>query len=109
MQQSLHPKAVAKARGAISSKTPEAVYQVFVLGLLLGVKLKGWEVTIEPRGGSGYIDVRLVSKDTQSAVVIELKSSKKQTDVERDSLAALDQIETEELSKSIRSSGYSLS
>jgi hypothetical protein len=94
MQQSLHPKAVAKARGAISSKTPETVYQVFLLGLMLGRGLKGWEVTIEPRGGSGYIDIRLVSKETQSAVLMELKSSNKQADVERDSLAALDQIET---------------
>ena len=94
MQQSLHPKAVGKARGAVSSKTPEIVYQVFLLGLTLGRALKGWEVTIEPRGGSGYIDIRLVSKETQSAVLIELKSNKKQEEVERDSLAALDQIES---------------
>jgi hypothetical protein len=94
MQQSLHPKSVAKARGAISSKTPEAVYQVFLFGLILGRGLKGWEVTIEPRGGSGYIDIRLISKKAQSAVLIELKSSKKLEDIEKDSLAALNQIET---------------
>ena len=94
MQQSLDPKAVAKARGAVSSKTPEIVYQVFLFGLLRGLGLKGWEVTIEPRGGSGYIDIRLISKKTRSAVLIELKSSKKQADIERDSLVALDQIET---------------
>jgi len=94
MQQSLHPKAVGMARGAVSSKTPETVYEVFLLGLMLGRALKDWEVTIEPRGGSGYIDIRLVSKETQSAVLMELKSSKKQEDVERDSLAALNQIES---------------
>ena len=95
MQQSLHPKAVAKARGAISSKTPEINYQLFLYGLMQGGGLrKGWEVTIESRGGSGYIDIRLVSKETQSAVLIEIKSSEKKVDIERDSLAALDQIVT---------------
>lgn len=93
MQQNLHPEAVGKARGAVSSKTPETVYQVFLLGLVLGRALKGWDVKIEPRGGSGYIDIRLVSKETQSAVLMELKSSKMQEDIERDSLAALNQIE----------------
>ena len=93
MQQNFDPKAVAKARGALSSKTPEHIYQVFLLGLMYYLQSEGWEISIEPRGGSGYIDIRLVSKETKSAVLIEVKSSDKEEDIERDSLAALDQME----------------
>jgi len=92
MQQNLDPKAVVKARGALSSKTPERIYQVFLLGLMYCLQSKGWEISIEPRGGSGYIDIFLVSKGTKSAVLIELKSSNKEEDIEKDSLAALDQM-----------------
>ena len=35
MLQHLHPNLVAKARGAVSNKTPEKIYHVFFLGLML--------------------------------------------------------------------------
>ena len=58
---------------------------------MYALQLRGLEIGIEPRGGSGYIDIRLVSKKMKSAVLIE--SSNKQEDIERDSVVALDQIE----------------
>jgi hypothetical protein len=69
----------------IRRKTPDKVYHVSVLGLSL--ELKGWEVTMKPD-----IDIRLVSEETHSAVLIEVKSSKKPQDVEKDSKKALKQI-----------------
>ena len=92
MQHQLDPKSVAKGRGAKSHKTPERIYQVFVLGLMLGLRLKGWEVNIEARAGEGYVDIRLVSKTTKTAVLIELKSSEKPEHVQKDAKAALKQI-----------------
>lgn len=97
MQQNLDPKAVAKARGALlSSKTPErGIYQVFLLGLMYCLPWEGWEISIERRGGGSgcYTGIRLVSKETKSAVLIEVKSSEKEEDIEGDSLVALDQMD----------------
>lgn len=92
MQQHLDPKLVAKTRGSISRKTPENIYHVYLLGLVHVLRPKGWEVIIEARAGAGYIDIRLVSKTTQSAVLIEVKSSEKRKDIEKDALKALEQI-----------------
>ena len=49
-------------------------------------------MSIEPRAGSGYTDIRLVSRKKGRAVLIELKSSEKPEHIERDALKALDQI-----------------
>src|SRR5271170_218555 len=57
MQQQLDPKLVGKARGAVSHKTPERIYRILFWGLLQSLKTKGWEVTIEQRGGNGYVDI----------------------------------------------------
>ncbi len=97
MQHQLDPKTVATARlgGANSPKTPERIYQVFLLGLIHDLRSKGWEVTIEARVGEGYVDIRLVSKTAKSlsAVLIELKSSEKLEHVQKDAKTALKQIE----------------
>jgi hypothetical protein len=69
IKQSLDPEAVAEAQGVISSKISGCIHQVFLLGLMDAFQLEDWEVGIEPRGGSGYINIQVVS--------IELKSSKK--------------------------------
>jgi len=92
MQQHLDPKTVAKARGAVSLKTPENIYQVYFLGLMHCLRPKGWEVSIEPRAGGGYIDIRLISRKKGRAVLIELKSSEKLEHIERDASKALEQI-----------------
>jgi hypothetical protein len=92
MQQHLDPKTVAKARGAVSLKTPESTYQVYFLGLMHYLRPKGWEVSIEPRAGGGYIDIRLISRKKGRAVLIELKSSEKLEHIERDASKALEQI-----------------
>lgn len=92
MQQHLDPKSVAKTRDAVSFKTPERIYQVYFLGLMHCLRPKGWEVSIEPRAGGGYIDIRLVSRKKGRAVLIELKSSEKPEHIERDARKALDQI-----------------
>ena len=59
--------------------------------LCLGVK--GWEVTIEEPAGEGYTDVRLVSKKTKSAVLIEVKFSEKAAHIQKDAKVGLKQIE----------------
>ena len=92
MQQRLDPKAVAKARGAVSSKTPEKIYHVYLLGLLYTLEQKGWKVTMEGRAGGGYVDILLLSKTMQCAVLIELKSSEKPQDIEKDAKKGLQQI-----------------
>jgi PD-(D/E)XK nuclease superfamily len=92
MQQHLDPKTVAKARGAVSLKTPESIYHVYFLGLMHILRPKGWEVSIEARAGGGYIDIRLISRKKGSAVLIELKSSKKPEHIDRDAGKALQQI-----------------
>jgi hypothetical protein len=92
MQQHLDLKIVTKVQGAVSLKTPESIYQVYFLGLLHFLRPKGWEVTIEPRDGDGYINICLISRKKGSAVLIELKSSKKPKYIERDASKALKQI-----------------
>ncbi|KAK2467448.1 hypothetical protein APHAL10511_000303 [Amanita phalloides] len=92
MQDTLDPKLVAKERGAKSRKTLERIYQAYLFGLFHFLYSKGWESTIESRAGNGYINIRIVSKTLRSAVLIELKSSKDKQGMEKDSLAALDQI-----------------
>jgi hypothetical protein len=92
MQQNLDPKIVAKARGATSSKTPERIYHAYLHGLLYSLGGRGWEVIIEARSGASVVDIRLVSRKTRSAVLIELKSSEKREHIEGDAQKALDQI-----------------
>jgi hypothetical protein len=54
---------------------------------------KGWELSIEPRAGDGYINIRFISRKTRGrAVLIEFKSSKKPEHMERDASKALEQI-----------------
>ncbi len=88
----LDPKLVAKEQGAISRKTPEKIYHVLFLGLMQSLRAKGWEVTVEARAACGYVDLRLVHKRKRTAVLIELKSSIKLQDLERDANKALKQI-----------------
>ena len=92
MQQHLDPKLVSKVRGAISNKTPEGIYHVFFLGLILSTSAKGWEVSIEPRTGGGFVDIRLCHRRKHTAVLIELRSSEKRENMERDANKALNQI-----------------
>ena len=92
MQQNLDPKTVAKLRGTISNKTPERIYRVYFLGLMHSLRCKGWDVSIESRGGGGYIDIRLISKTKSRAILIKLKSSQKQENIRRDAREALQQI-----------------
>jgi hypothetical protein len=92
MQQHLDSKTVAKTWGAVSFKTSERIYQVYFLGLMHCLRPKGWEVSIEPRAGGGYINIHLISRKKGRAVLIELKSSEKPGHLERDARKALDQI-----------------
>jgi hypothetical protein len=92
MQQQLDPKTVAKVQGAVSLKTPENIYQVYFLGLMHCLRPKGSEVSIEPRAGGGYLDIRLILRKKGRAVLIELKSSDKLEYIERDASKALKQI-----------------
>jgi len=92
MQQQLHPKLVGKAQGAVSCKTPERIYHVLFWGLMQSLRVKGW-VSIEPRVGGGYIDIHLRHRRKCMAVLIELKFSEKQGEMERDANKALKQIE----------------
>lgn len=94
MQHHLSSRTVAKGRGAKSRKTPERIYQVFLFALMLSLQVKGWEVSIEESAGEGFVDVRLVSKKTKTAVLIELKSSEKADHIQKDAKAGLEQIET---------------
>jgi len=84
---------VGKARGAVSHKTPEKIYQVWFLGLMQSIRAQGWEVSIEPRAGGGYADICLRNRMKCMAVLIELKSSATEEDMERDANKALKQIE----------------
>ena len=93
MQQQLDPKLVGKARGATNHKTPERIYHVLFWGLMQSLRAKGWEVSIEPRTGDGYINIHLRQKRKCMAVLIELKSSETQQDMEQDANRALEQIE----------------
>jgi hypothetical protein len=91
MQQQLDPNVVAKTRGAVSRKTPETVYQVMFWGLMQSLRGKGWDIAFEPRAGAGYVDARLRNKKGM-AVLIELKSSERPENIERDADKALKQI-----------------
>ena len=97
MQRQLDPKLVGKARGAVSRKTHERMYRVLFWGLLQSLRVKGWEVSMELRAGGGYINICLCHGRKHMAVLIELKSSEKQGDMERDANKALKQIEEEGL------------
>ena len=91
MQQHLDPKIVAKEQGAVCLETPESIYQVYFLGLMHSLRLRGWEVSIESRGRDG-IDIRLISRKEGLGVLIELKSSAKLEHIEMDANKALEQI-----------------
>jgi PD-(D/E)XK nuclease superfamily len=93
MQQQHDSKLVGKERGAVSCKTPERIYHILFWGLMQSLRAKGWEVSIEPQAGGGYIDIHLCHRRKCMAVLIELKSSEKQGDMERDANKALKQIE----------------
>jgi len=92
MQQSLDPKLVGKTRHAISRKAPEKTYHALFLGLMQSLRAKGWEIIIEARAGGGYIDLHLLHKRKCKAVLIELISSEKERELERDANRALEQI-----------------
>jgi PD-(D/E)XK nuclease superfamily len=92
MQQHLNPQTVAKAQGAFSLKTAESIYHVYFLGLMHVLWPKGWEVSIKAQTGGGYINIHLMSRKKGSAVLIELKSSKKLEHIERDAGRVLQQI-----------------
>jgi len=92
MQQHLDLKSVAKTGGTISLKTPERIYQVYFLGLMHFLRPKGWEVSIEPRAGGGYLDIRLISRKKGRAVLIQLKSSDKPEHIKKDASKALKRI-----------------
>ena len=90
MQQHFNPKTPAKVLGAVSL---ESIYQVFFPGLMHSLQPKGWELSIEPRAGDGYINIRFISRKPRGrAVLIELKSSEKPEHLERDASKALEQI-----------------
>ena len=92
MQQQLDPNLVGKAPGIIDDKTPESIYHVWFLGLMHSLRPKGWELSVEPRAGAGYADIRLCHRRKQMAVLIELKSSKKERHIEKDANKGLKQI-----------------
>lgn len=90
MEQHFNPKPAAKILGPVSLKS---IYQVFFLGLMHSLQSKGWEASIEPRAGDGYINIRFISRKTRGrAVLIEFKSSEKPEHMERDASKALEQI-----------------
>ncbi len=84
MQQQLDSKLVSKAQGAVGGKTLERIYLVLFWSLVQSLREKGWEVSIEPRAGAGYVDIRLHHRRKRMAVLIELKSSEKKEDMEKD-------------------------
>lgn len=92
MQRLLHSKLVAKDRYASNHKILETIYHVFFLGLMQSLGAKGWEVTVDARAGVDNVDLRLLHKQKLQAVLIELKSSEKEEDMERDANKALEQI-----------------
>jgi len=92
MKQVLDPKLVAETRGAISRKTPEKTYNVLFLGLMQSLRGIGWEVIVEARAGGSFVDLRLLHKQKRKGVLIELKSSEKEGDLEGDANRALEQI-----------------
>ena len=102
MQHVLHPKLFAKDRGADSRKTSENVYHVVLFALMQSLGAKGWEVSVEAGAGGDYVDLRLVHKLKRKAVLIELISSEKEGDMERDANRALKQIAVD---KNYRNSG----
>jgi PD-(D/E)XK nuclease superfamily len=93
MQQQLDPKLVGKAQGAVGRKTAERIYRVLFWGFMQSLREKGWDVSIERRAGGGYVDIRLCHKGKCMAVLVELKSSEEQGDMERDANKALKRIE----------------
>lgn len=92
MQQALDPKLVAKRRTVGSRKPLENINHVFVFGLRYSLEVGGWKVTVDARTGGGYVDLRLLDKRKRQAVVIELKSSDKEGDMEGDANKALERI-----------------
>jgi PD-(D/E)XK nuclease superfamily len=89
--QQLHPKLLPRDQRD-GHKTPERYYQVFFLGLMQSLGAKGWEVSADARTGGGYVDLYLLHKRKLKAVLIELKSSEKEGDIQRDANKALEQI-----------------
>jgi PD-(D/E)XK nuclease superfamily len=94
MQATLGPKLIAKETRVKSKKTLERLYQVYLLGVLHGLRSHGWEVHVELHTGSGYTNICLISRKQRAAALIELKSSESGQQLERDADRALEQIVT---------------
>ena len=94
MQQLLRPKLAINDRRAniLSRKTPENVYRVFFIALMQSLGAEGSEVSVEARTGRGYVVLCLLHKRKRQAVLIELKPSEKEGDMEMDANKALEQI-----------------
>ena len=88
MQQHLHPKQT-EIRG-FPKKSPEKIYQVFLLGLMLHLRRVGWDVAVEKRAGSGFADLCLFRG--RHGVLIELKSSYSLEGMKEDADMGLEQI-----------------
>lgn len=52
------------------------------------LRARGWEVIVEARASGGYVDLRLLHKLKRKAVLIELRSSEEEGDLERDAKGA---------------------
>jgi len=92
IQQQLDPKFVSKTPCILNRKTPEKIYHVFLLGLMQSLRRKGWELSPESRAGNGFVDIRILHRRKREAVLIELKSSEKKRDMDKDVDMALKQI-----------------
>jgi hypothetical protein len=90
----LNPEKVASA---VSPKTPERIFHVYLLGLVHhrlrpSLRREDWKFSIGTRAGSGNVGILLSSRKKNSAAIIELKSSEKQEHMKGDARKALQQI-----------------
>jgi len=78
---------------ALSVSRPQRGSIKFIpMGLMHVLWPKGWEVSIEPQAGGGYLDIRLVSRKKGGAVLMSSNPAKSCRHIERDANKALEQI-----------------
>ena len=89
----------------VAGKNVEKVYQAFILGLLVNLS-HSYEINSEKESGFGRYDISVVPKDkSKKAVIMELKTIRKNETKEEALKAALSQIEERKYEAAVSQTG----
>ena len=86
----------------------KSIKENFYHGILLGILSfkTGWEVSSNRESGTGFSDILIEIDDSDSGIVIEVKYSDDEDQLEKDCKEALKQIKDRDYSQKLRDAGF---